>query len=244
MIGIRGWGSLLVVALATGACGGPQERSDAGGHEMEVAVFDSLLADLAGPQAEDLSDGQRWRLMASTATGLPPTSYRLADLPEPEARGALLQQVYCVQCHGISSPKMHTSEEWPVLIRRMIMRARTLRDRLGGTRIEDQVDEMLIAGLQSANIPTAEEQDSLIAYFTRHALPPAAPGEIDDSPDAQLYVEYCSLCHEVPSPYAHGPDGAEALVYRMGALMEMLGMDPPDEAQKQRIVGYLKNVGR
>jgi cytochrome c5 len=244
MIGTRAWGSALVVTLATGACGGPQEGPDTEGAAMEVAVFDSLLADLAGPQAEGLSDGQRWRLMASTATGLPPTSYRLADLPDPESRGANLQQVYCVQCHGISSPKMHTAEEWPVLIRRMVMRARTLRDRLGGTRIEDEVDEMLIAGLQSANIPTAEEQDSLIAYFTTHALPPAAPGEIDDSPDAQLYVEYCSLCHEVPSPYAHGPDGAQALVYRMSALMEMLGMDPPDQAQKQRIVEYLQRVGQ
>lgn len=238
MIGIRGMAAIVAGALAVGACA-PQESAEST-QAIEKAAFDSLLADLAGPQAERLSDGQRWRLVASTATGLPPTSYRLADLPEPEARGASLQQVYCVQCHGIASPKMHTAEEWPILIRRMVMRARTLRDRLQGSRIEGEVDEMLMAGLQSANIPTGEDQDSLIAYFTRHGLPAAAPGEIGDSPDAQLYLEYCSLCHEAPSPTAHGPDGAQALVYRMSAMMEILGMDPPDEAQKQRIVVYLQ----
>ena len=82
-----------------------------------------------------------------------------------------------MQCHGVASPKMHSASEWPILLRRMNMRTRTLHDRLAGERVEGAVDEMLMAGLQSANIPTAEDQDSLLAYFTRHALPAAAPGE-------------------------------------------------------------------
>ena len=147
MTRIRGRaGAQLVLVLAGligfGACGPVQEESTTSqaATGIDRTAFDSLLADLAGPQAEGLSNGQRWRLVASTATGLPPNSYRLADLPEPEARGALLQQVYCVQCHGVSSPKMHTSEEWPILIRRMNMRMRTLRDRLAGEVIEGAVD--------------------------------------------------------------------------------------------------------
>ena len=230
-------------SLALVACGPTQDRSAAGDQSaggIDRAAFDSLLADLAGPQAEGLSNGQRWRLVASTGTGLPPNSYRLADLPEPQARGALLQQVYCVQCHGVSSPKMHTAEEWPILLRRMTMRMRTLRDRLGGETIEGAVDEMLMAGLQSSNIPTPEDQDSLMAYFTRHGLPAAAPGEIGSGPDDLLYMEYCSLCHEAPSRTAHGPEGAQALVYRMSAMMEILGMVPPTEAEKQRLVAYLR----
>ena len=102
------------------------------------------------------------------------------------------------------------------------------------------MDEMLMAGLQSANIPTAEDQDSLLAYFTRHALPAAAPGEIGDGPDDLLYLEYCSLCHETPSRTAHGPEGAQALVYRMSAMMEILGMAPPSDAEKQRLTAYLQ----
>ncbi|MFO7587983.1 MAG: hypothetical protein R6X22_07905 [Gemmatimonadota bacterium] len=238
MSGIRGMAAIVAATLAVGACA-PRESAETA-REIELAAFDSLLADLAGPQAERLSVSQRWRLVASTGTGLPPTSYRLADLPEPEARGAALQQVYCVQCHGVASPKMHTAEEWPILLRRMYMRARTLHDRLGGTLIEGAVDEMLMAGLQSANIPGQEDQDSLVAYFTRHGLPAARPGEIGNGPDDRLYVEYCSLCHEAASRTAHGPEGAQALVYRMSAMMEMLGMEPPDEPQRQRIVAYLR----
>jgi len=229
---------LLAAVLVLGACARPDAAEPTG--SVDRAAFDSLLADLAGPQAENLSNGQRWRLVASTGTGLPPTSYRLADLPEPEARGASLQQVYCVQCHGVASPKMHTAAEWPILLRRMHMRTRTLRDRLAGERVEGTVDEMLMAGLQSANIATAEDQDSLLAYFTRHALPAAAPGEVGVGTDDLLYLEYCSLCHETPSRTAHGPEGAQALVYRMSAMMEILGMAPPSDAEKQRLTGYLQ----
>lgn len=235
--------AVMVWTFALSGCSAPEPASSGASQEgaaFDRAAFDSVLADLAGPQAEGLSNGQRWRLVASTATGLPPNSYRLADLPEPEARGALLQQVYCVQCHGVSSPKMHTAEEWPILLRRMTMRMRTLRDRLGGETIEGTVDEMLMAGLQAANIPTPEDQDSLIAYFTRHGLPNARPGEIGDGPDDQLYMEYCALCHEAPSRTAHGPEGARALVYRMSAMMEILDMMPPNDAEKERLVAYLQ----
>jgi cytochrome c5 len=241
MVMFRWTAAIVTVMLSLGGCA-PQDGADAT-RETELAAFNELLADLTGPQVEQLSDGQRWRLVASTGTGLPPSSYRLADLPEPDARGAALQQVYCVQCHGVASPKMHTAEEWPILLRRMFMRARTLQGRLGGARIEGAVSEMLMAGLQSANIPTSEDQDSLIAYFTRHGLPAAVPGEIGDGPEAQFYAEVCSRCHEVPSPTAHGPEGADALVTRMIAMMDMLGMEPPDDSERQRIVAYLKAAG-
>ena len=230
--------AVLIAVLGLSGCAQPDAAEPTGATDR--AAFDSLLADLAGPQAENLSNGQRWRLVASTGTGLPPSSYRLADLPEPEARGAALQQVYCVQCHGVASPKMHSAAEWPILLRRMNMRTRTLRDRLAGEQVEGAVDEMLMAGLQTANIPTAEDQDSLVAYFTRHALPAAEPAEIGNGPDDLLYLEYCSLCHETPSRTAHGPEGAEALVYRMSAMMQILGMTPPSDAEKQRLISYVQ----
>ena len=242
MNGIRVTVAIVAAALSLVGCA-PQDGAETA-QETEVAAFNELLADLVGPQAEQLSDGQRWRLVASTGTGLPPSSYRLADLPEPGARGAALQQVYCVQCHGLASPRMHTAAEWPILLRRMFMRARTLQDRLGGSRIEGTVSEMLIAGLQSANIPTREDEDSLVAYFIRHGLPAAEPGEIGDGPEARLYTKVCSRCHEVPSPTAHGPEGAEALVARMIGMMDMLGMESPDESQREQIVDYLREAGR
>ena len=102
---------------------------------------------------------------------------------------------------------------------------------------------MLLAGLRSSQLPSAEDTDSLIAYFVRNGLPSATEGEIPDTPDAQLYVEMCSRCHEVPSPTAHGPDGAEALVARMGAMMQMQGMSAPTEDEAARIVGFLRAAG-
>lgn len=232
----------LVGCMAGIAACGPAER--AASAQGELARFDSLLADLGGPQTADLSRSQRWRLLASVGTGLPPTSYRLEDLPEPGSRAVGLQQAYCLQCHGPSSPRMHTADEWPVLVRRMLARGAALHDRLGGPRTEGLVDEMLMAGLRTAVLPSAEDTDSLIAYFRRHALPGAAPGEIPDSPDGRFYVLQCSMCHETPSPSAHGPEGAEALVGRMSALRGMLGMRPLSEEDKSRIVAFLRQASQ
>ena len=114
-------------------------------------------------------------------TGLPPAGFQQGDLPEPESRGAGLVQAYCKQCHGLSSPKMHTSAEWPLLVRRMLMRAEVLKYRLDGATTEAMVDEMLLAGLRSSQLPSAEDTDSLIAYFVRNGLPPAGPDEIPDT---------------------------------------------------------------
>lgn len=238
--------SILVLAwlgciAAMAACGPAESTSSA---QDGLARFDSLLADLSGPQTADLSRSQRWRLLASVGTGLPPTSYRLEDLPEPGSRAVGLQQAYCLQCHGPASPRMHTAEEWPVLVRRMLARGAALHDRLGGPRTEGLVDEMLMAGLRTAVLPSPEDADSLIAYFRRNALPAATPGEIPDSPEARFYVAQCSVCHETPSPAAHGPEGAEALVGRMSALRGMLGMKGLTEAEKSRIVAFLLQMSQ
>ena len=226
----------LLVAGA-GACAPADQAPDA---EAQLAFVDSLLADLGGPQTADLSRAQRWRLIASVGTGLPPASYRLEDLPEPGARAVGLQQAYCLQCHGVSSPRMHSSEEWPTLIRRMLMRGAALDSRLGGPRSEGMVDEMLMAGLRTAELPPAEDVDSLVAYFQRNAFPAATAEELGEGPDAALYVEKCSGCHETPSPSAHGPDTATALVARMSAMMGMLGMEQLSEDEQARLVAFMQ----
>jgi len=219
------------------ACAPAEQAAD---DQAQLAAFDSLLADLSGPQTADLSRGQRWRLIASVGTGLPPTSYRLEDLPEQGSRAVGLQQAYCLQCHGVSSPRMHSAEEWPILIRRMLMRASALHSRLGGPRSESMVDEMLMAGLRTANRPPPEDVDSLVAYFVRNAFPAAAPGEIPDTPAGALFVEKCSACHETPSPAAHGPEDAEALVSRMNAMMGMLGMPQLTAQEASRLVAFMQ----
>lgn len=233
--------ALLLVALfalsATAACAPAEQAQD---DEAQLALFDSVLADLGGPQTADLSRSQRWRLIASVGTGLPPTSYRLEDLPEQGSRAVGLQQAYCLQCHGVSSPRMHSSDEWPTLVRRMLMRGAALGSRLGGPRTEGMVDGMLMAGLRTAELPPAEDVDSLVAYFQRNAFPAAAESELPDTPDAALYVEKCSGCHDTPSPSAHPAEELQALVARMSALGAMLGVDQLTEDEQSRLVAFMQ----
>lgn len=232
---------LFTATFAMAGCSAPApEVSD----EEILERMDELLSEIAGPQTADLDRGTRWRLIASTGTGLPPAGFQQGDLPEPESRGAGLVQAYCKQCHGLSSPRMHTSDEWPLLVRRMLMRAEALKYRLDGAATEAMVDEMLLAGLRSSQFPSAEDTDSLIAYFVRNGLPGAAEGQVPDTDDGRLYADACSGCHEVPSPTAHGPDGAEALVARMGAMMQMQGMTPPTAEEAARLVAFLQAASR
>ncbi len=229
--------ALTLSVAGLSACAPVEQATD---QEAQLAAFDSLLADLGGPQTADLSRGQRWRLIASVGTGLPPASYRQEDLPEQGSRAVGLQQAYCLQCHGLSSPRMHTAEEWPTLVRRMLMRGAALGSRLGGPMSEGMVDEMLMAGLRTAELPPAEDVDSLVAYFQRNAFPGAAPGELPDTPDAALYVEKCSACHGTPSLTAHPPEEAQALVARMSAMGAMLGMEQLTADEQARIVAFLQ----
>jgi len=229
---------VLTLAVAGAAACAPAEQTP--DDEARLAFFDSLLADLGGPQTANLSRSQRWRLIASVGTGLPPTSYRLEDLPEQGSRAVGLQQAYCLQCHGLSSPKMHSSDEWPILVRRMLMRGAALGTRLGGPRSEGMVDGMLLAGLRTAEIPPAEDVDSLVAYFQRNAFPAAAASEIPDTPDAALYVEKCSGCHDTPSPASRPAAEVQALVARMSALRAMLGMDQLTAEEQSRVVAFMQ----
>ena len=226
--------------LAT-ACAPPEQVPD---DEAQLAFFDSVLTDLGGPQTAELSRAQRWKLIASVGTGLPPASYRLEDLPEQGSRAVGLQQAYCLQCHGVSSPKMHSSDEWPILIRRMLMRGAALHSRLGGPRTEAMVDSMLMAGLRTAQLPPAEDVDSLVAYFQRNAFPAATEEEIPDTPEAALYVEKCTACHDTPSPSAHPADEIQGLVARMSAMAAMLGMEQLTAEEQRRLVAFMQQSPR
>ena len=58
------WVAIGAAAIALGAvaCAPAEQAPD---DAAQLAFFDSLLADLGGPQTSDLSRGQRWRLIAS-----------------------------------------------------------------------------------------------------------------------------------------------------------------------------------
>ncbi len=193
-------GVFALIAVAAFAAGCAQEASN---QEIDVAVVDSVLAELGGTATAAMERGTRWRLIASVGSGLPPINYAPEELPEPGSRGAGLLQVYCIQCHWLPSPKMHTAMEWPYLLRNMLYRAQTLEYRLGGPLTTGMVGDVVMAGLETAEYPTPEQTDSILSYLQRNAMPEAEPGELTDGPGLDLFMQKCVICHAPPSPRAH-----------------------------------------
>jgi cytochrome c5 len=223
------------LALAPG-CAPPRERPA----EVTLGGVDSVLAELGGAPTASLERGQRWRMISSIGAGLPPSIFKPEDLPDPRSRGAGLLRVYCVQCHWLPAPQMHSAAEWPILLRRMEMRARTLEHRMGGPLTEGLVGEILMAGYTHTALPSRAELDTMEAYLKAHALLAARPGELTPGPGAALFVEMCSFCHEAPSPRSHTAAGWQPVVQRMKANMVMMGVPPMTDAQSDTIVTYLR----
>ena len=44
------------------------------------------------------------------------------ELPEPGSEGARLTVRYCVQCHHLPNPRMHTADKWSGIVERMVWR--------------------------------------------------------------------------------------------------------------------------
>ncbi|TFG52717.1 MAG: hypothetical protein E4H37_05200 [Gemmatimonadales bacterium] len=205
-----------------------------------LALMDSALAELGGVSATGLTRGQRWRMISSVGAGLPPTNFDPDNLPELQSRGAGLLVAYCIQCHGIPTPKMHAPAEWPVLVRRMALRASILRDRMGGPLTRELVGDIRMSGFASSYVPSAADTDSLVAYLQRNALPVPSPGELGDDSETGFYVMKCSVCHETPSPAAHNSEEWGSVVARMQANMSLMDVSPLNESDRLRILSFLQ----
>jgi mono/diheme cytochrome c family protein len=228
--------ALFVGSLVTFGCGPEPAERDA----VSLAAFDSILAELGGPATAALDRGQRWRMIASTGGGLPPTDFEPSLLPEQGSPGARLVQFYCVQCHGLPVPHMHTAEEWPAVLRRMWLRAETLSRHMGGRVTERLLGEMRMAGMAATNLPSREERDTLLAYLRRHSFPGIDPASLPDLPGRSLYIEHCGLCHRTADPAAHPPGAWEMVVARMQGNMRAMDVAPPSEEERGQIVEYLR----
>lgn len=240
--GLQGRLALLLVLLliwAASAC----RQTDELPVEDVLSVLDSALTELGGASAAGLTRSQRWRMISSVGAGLPPTNFDPSDLPKRQSRGAGLLVAYCIQCHGVPTPQMHAAAEWPVLVRRMALRATLLRDRMGGPLTRELVGDVRMSGFASSYIPDAADTDTLIAYLQENALPVVQPGELGDDPEAEFYVQKCSICHETPSPAAHAPARWAPVVARMQENMVLMDVPPLDDAERNRIVAFLRASG-
>lgn len=233
--------SIVLGSLLVGGCAGEE---GAGRTEQErqqiLAEVDTVLMELGGEAAIRMGRGQRWRMISSIGAGLPPSNFQAEDLPDPDSRGARLVQAYCVQCHWIPAPQMHSADEWPVLVRRMILRAQTLHDRMGGPVTEGLVGEILLSGMASATVPSPADADTLLDYMRDHAMPAIDAAELGEGEAVDSYVRACGHCHETPDPGAHPAAEWEDVVGRMRANMFLMSVEPPTDRELDRIVRFLR----
>ncbi len=227
--------ALILAVSAVGACQ-PQPSEQ----PIDVAVVDSLLAELGGTLTANLERGQRWRMISSIGPGLPPNDYKPEDLPEPGSRGAGLLQVYCIQCHWLPTPRMHSAIEWPILVRRNLLRMRQLKDRLGGPLTTGIVGDAVMAGYQNPEIPSQQDTDTLIAYLQKYALPVVQPSELSAGPGRSLFLAKCAVCHETPSPRAHTARAWDRILGQMQGIMAISDVQPLSPVELDSIGGYLR----
>jgi cytochrome c5 len=237
--GLVGKLQMLAVALVAMASAGLVGCVQESAPTVSVELIDSVLVELGGAPAGALTRSQRWRLIGSIGPGLPPPGFDRENLPEPDSRSAGLMQAYCLQCHWMAAPQMHSAAEWGTLLRRMYVRAQTLGSRMGGPLTTELVgSEFAMTGMGASIIPGAEDQDSLLAYVTRYALPVADPSEVA-GPEAAQYVQTCSQCHETPSPTAHTPEEWDMLLIRMDSYFGVMGVEPMTDAEREEIRAFL-----
>ena len=98
---------LLVTCLCAAARCAAADAPPAPGSDAGVARAKQLWAQSPhGPMLERI---------------LPP-SIGPDDLPEPGSEGARLTARYCVQCHHLPNPEMHTPARWNNIVVRMVWR--------------------------------------------------------------------------------------------------------------------------
>jgi hypothetical protein len=144
---------------------------------------------------------------------LPPT-FDVRQLPQPGSQGARLVVRYCVQCHNLPNPAMHSAARWPSVLERMVVRMQG-RGNMGSLMAQ------MMAGVRA---PDAAEASALLAYLRRHAQKPLDPARYPEvsMPSGEAFRLACSQCHVLPDPRRHTAREWPAVVARMQQNMQWM----------------------
>jgi cytochrome c5 len=175
-----------------------------------------------------MGQGHMKQMMQQMMGGMLPPGIKPQDLPDPESQGAKLLSTYCAQCHNLPSPRMHTAEDWPRLVGRMLMRERMMAG-MGGM-------------MMRVNAPTSQEEEELLQYLQAHAMRALVPGAVPapDSPGAALFQQTCAQCHALPDPKQHTASEWQVVVGRMRQNMLSMGRREITEQEARDITAYLE----
>lgn len=128
------------------------------------------------------------------------------DLPEAASEGARLTVRYCVQCHHLVNPAMHTPTRWRSVVDRMVWRMR------GNGNMGALMTEMM-AKVQA---PGDRDVEKIVAYLQKHAQAPIDPKHPAlSAKTGAIFVLACSQCHALPDPQRHTASEWPEVVARM-----------------------------
>jgi mono/diheme cytochrome c family protein len=135
-----------------------------------------------------------------------PPSVDPQELPDAASAGARLTARYCVQCHYLPNPQMHTRERWDSVVDRMVWRMR-------GNGNMGTVMKEAMKGIEA---PTDAEVRTLRRYLeanAQKAIDPAHPAL--KTPAGEMFEIACSQCHAPPDPRRHTAREWPLVVERM-----------------------------
>ncbi|WP_455204505.1 hypothetical protein [Kaarinaea lacus] len=180
----------------------------------------------AAKQAETLANADVSNTDLMLAMNVIPKGLNPNALPDSDGRGATMLILYCVQCHDLPSPSMHTATEWDQVLQRMQER---MRARRGGVLVR-------------VMMPPEKDWGELKAYLHQYAQRPLEPASLSDleSPAGQAFQNTCSQCHAAPDPAQHTASEWPRVVLRMKSNMQTAGKTPPTENNIELIVNYLQ----
>lgn len=198
---------------------------------MRFSALVFLLA-VELPAAADETDAARARWQQSPYGPLLerilPPGFAPAMLPNPNSRGARLALRYCVQCHNLPNPAMHSAERWPSVVARMVPRMQG----------KGNLGKLMAEMMQGVAAPSEEETRVLTRYLVRHGQTPLDEKKYPEvnAPPGEPFRLACRQCHVLPDPRRHTAAEWPAVVARMEKNMEwmnrVVGSKPdPDEPQ-------------
>jgi len=158
-----------------------------------------------------------------------------AQLPAPTSKGAKLLGRYCMQCHNLPGPGMHTAQEWPAVVARMNQRMQMMSGH-----------GMMGMMMGQVEAPSANELQSILDYLQAHAQRPIDPTQYPELATAagRAFQTTCAQCHALPDPKQHSANEWPGVVARMQQNMRTMGKPVPDEKALGEIIGFLQHNAR
>ena len=88
-----------------------------------------------------------------------PSGFFSHQLEDRESPGAIKFMTFCMQCHSLPDPKLHSAKEWPAVVVNMM----------------DKMQRKALYKRKSISVPKNEEVDQIIAYLSLHGLRDVVP---------------------------------------------------------------------